>query len=91
MAYFLFKLVRMYTPPKQDTYKPARRSLTFFAVITLILIIITIINACVCMSNFNKGLKRHVNRGKSGSDVKRQEDVNLNITGKMPTSRMEID
>lgn len=91
MAYFLFKLVRMYTPPKEDQYKPARRSLTFFAVITLILIIMTIMNACICMSNFHKGLKPHINRKKSRGEAKETTELSTNIAGKMPTSRMMID
>lgn len=30
LAYFIFKLVRMYQPGYEDSYKPARRSLTTF-------------------------------------------------------------
>ena len=45
-------------------YLPARKSLTTFAVITVMLIILTIINACVCTHNFNKGLKPHIARRK---------------------------
>lgn len=60
MAYFLFKLVRMYAPKTYQVYLPARRSLTFFAVITIVLIVLTIINASMCMHNFHKIGRAHV-------------------------------
>ncbi|KAK9476521.1 hypothetical protein V1514DRAFT_354238 [Lipomyces japonicus] len=60
MAYFLFKLVRMYQPSQSFKYVAARKSLTVFAVITLFLIVITIINIIICASNFDKGLKQYV-------------------------------
>lgn len=60
MAYFIFKLARMYQKDHEEFYKPVRKNLTSFACITIILIILTIINAIACMMNFNKGLKQHV-------------------------------
>ncbi|KAL8868429.1 MAG: hypothetical protein Q9174_004999 [Haloplaca sp. 1 TL-2023] len=60
LAYFLFKLVRMYQPIRRIDYDPVRRPLTTFAVITVILIILTIVNACMCMANFGRGLKPHI-------------------------------
>ncbi|KAL8964214.1 MAG: hypothetical protein Q9183_004612, partial [Haloplaca sp. 2 TL-2023] len=60
LAYFLFKLVRMYQPLRRSDYDPVRRPLTTFAVITVILIILTIVNACMCMANFGRGLKPHI-------------------------------
>ncbi|KFX98166.1 hypothetical protein V495_03893 [Pseudogymnoascus sp. VKM F-4514 (FW-929)] len=71
LAYFLFKLVRIYQPSRQAQYRPARTSLTIFAVLTIILILLTITNACVCMHNFDKGLKPFVTRRKLiGGDEK---------------------
>ena len=66
LAYFVFKLVRMYFGPKPrvDDYIPARRSLTTFAVITVLLLLITIVYCLICTFNFKKGLKPHVT-GKS--------------------------
>jgi FtsH-binding integral membrane protein len=64
MAYFIFKLVRMYTPPRMKDYDAARSSLTTFAVLTLLLLIVTIGTAIACMVNFNKGLKPHIQRRK---------------------------
>lgn len=89
-AYFLFKLVRMYQPGHFKTYLLARRSLTFFATITLILIILTIINACVCMHNFNKGLKPHINKKRPRNEEEKMTELSSNLSGKMP-NRMMID
>ncbi|KAL2868813.1 uncharacterized protein BJX67DRAFT_38324 [Aspergillus lucknowensis] len=91
MAYFLFKLVRMYQPATANEYMLARRSLTFFAIITLILIVLTIVNACMCMHNFHKGLKPHINKKKKGKDAEKGGATELsNVTGQVPT-RMMID
>ncbi|KKZ65932.1 hypothetical protein EMCG_08342 [[Emmonsia] crescens] len=95
LAYFLFKLVRMYTPPRMDAYKAARTSLTFFTVVTIALIIMTIINAGICTHNFNKGLKPHITSRKVISDDEKPNTTELlsNMSpggGPLP-SRMTID
>lgn len=70
LAYFLFKLVRMYDTTtvsgerRVADYMPARRSLTTFAIITILLLVVTIFNAVWCTLNFGKGLKPHVQRRK---------------------------
>ena len=82
----------MYHGPKVKDYLPVRRPLTIFAVITVILIILTIINAIACTLNFNKGLKPHIARRKLESDdekVDMTEMPNLNH-GPVP-SRMTIE
>lgn len=104
LGYFLFKLVRMYSKAREQAYKPARKELTTFAVLTIILIITTIINACMCTHNFNKGLKPYINNQKA--PVHEEEKVGYGgIQGtemstappRAPTggtqmqSRMEID
>ncbi|KAI9748594.1 MAG: hypothetical protein M4579_007177 [Chaenotheca gracillima] len=93
LAYFLFKLIRMYEPGTKEIYKPASKSLTTFAVITVILIIITIVNACVCTHNFGKGLKPHITRRKLESEdekVTMTEMPNYKASGN-PPNRMTID
>ena len=60
LSYFLFKLVRIYQVGHKEDYEAVKRSLTAFAVITILLIILTIINAIVCMRNFGNGLKAHL-------------------------------
>jgi hypothetical protein len=66
LAYFLFKLVRIYDSDQQrrDQYKPAAKTLTVFAVITIVLLLITIFTACWCTHNFGKGLKPHLGGGR---------------------------
>lgn len=90
MAYFLFKLVRMYAPTTFLEYLPARRSLTFFAIITLVLIVLTIVNACMCMHNFHKGLKPHINRKKGGKEAEKTTELS-NVAGGQVPARMMID
>ncbi|KAJ6119300.1 hypothetical protein N7523_003580 [Penicillium sp. IBT 18751x] len=89
MAYFCFKLYRMYDPLTSPFYLPARPSMTFFAIITLVLIVITIVNACMCANNFNCGLKPHINKKRGPSEEKTTE-LSSNIAGQVP-SRMMID
>ncbi len=63
LAYFVYKVVRMYAnTPRRTDYYPARKTLTVFAVITIILLLITIYVAVCCTLNFGKGLKQHVER-----------------------------
>ena len=54
----------MYTPSHDEPYKPARKELTTFAVLTILLILATIINACMCAANYKKGLRPYVERRK---------------------------
>ncbi|KAL4884524.1 hypothetical protein BJY04DRAFT_215487 [Aspergillus karnatakaensis] len=81
MAYFLFKLVRMYQPRTANEYMLARRSLTFFAIITLVLIVATIVNACMCMHNFHKGLKPHINKKAKTKDGEKNSTELTNVEG----------
>ncbi|CUS12058.1 unnamed protein product [Tuber aestivum] len=92
LAYFVFKLVRMYHGRFVESYKPARRSLTTFAVITLILIILTIANAIACVMNFNKGLKPHITRRKMTDEEEKHSMTEMTNHAAQPMpSRMTID
>lgn len=92
MAYFLFKLIRMYITGKsrQEDYKPARKSLTSFAVLTILLLVFTIVIAFLCIRNFNKGLKPHVNNTASKEDKAYNTEM-PSLSGPSPSQRMEID
>jgi hypothetical protein len=82
----------MYQPSRALEYIAARRSLTFFAVITILLIIATIVNAIVCTVNFNKGLKPHVMRTrKSSDDNEKATELGTRIPGEDVPNRMMID
>jgi len=93
LAYFIFKLARMYQPAKEKDYMPVRKNLTSFAVITIILIILTIINASLCTANFNKGLKPHLRKRKIGSEEEKMDRMTELPDLKHPTAsnRMTID
>lgn len=96
LAYFLFKLVRMYDTSNAGLvarYSPARRALTTFAVITVLLVIVTIIVAAMCTHNFNKGLKPHIAKRKvSDSDDKAYDRTEMPaLDGRPGGSRMTID
>jgi hypothetical protein len=94
LAYFIFKLVRMYAAPKNrvEDYLPARRTLTSFAALTILLLIMTIVIACWCTHNFGKGLKPHIARRKPIDKVQSPPYANEmpSISGPKP-NRMTID
>lgn len=93
LAYFIFKLARMYQPSHEEGYLPVRKSLTSFATLTIILVVLTIINACVCMANFDKGLKPHVLKRKIGSEEEKIDNMTElpNLKHGPVSSRMTID
>jgi hypothetical protein len=92
LAYFIFKLSRIYDATHKQFYAPVKKSLTTFAVLTIILIVLTIINAMVCMHNFGLGLKQHLLAPPQRDVDKDQASYSMNDvkTTQMP-SRMTID
>lgn len=92
LAYFFFKLVRIYQPSHRDRYTAVKKSLTAFAVLTIILIILTISNAFICMSNFGAGLKVHLTKPK-GQDPEKEDANSYQMQDQKPQlpSRMTID
>lgn len=90
LAYFIFKLARMYQPSHEGFYLPVRKNLTSFAVITILLIICTICNATVCMLNFDKGLRPHVMKRKIGGDNEKAMTELPDLKNPV-SSRMTID
>lgn len=92
LAYFFFKLVRIYQSNTRDNYKAVQKSLTAFAVMTIILIVLTIINAFICMSNFGQGLKDHLVKPKT-YDPEKEDANSYQMQDQKPqlSSRMTID
>ncbi|SPO02393.1 uncharacterized protein DNG_05066 [Cephalotrichum gorgonifer] len=94
LTYFIFKLVRIYQPRTAEVYRPVRKSLSAFSVITILLILLTIANATICIRNFGQGLKEHLKSVK-GKDEEKTADLNsINLSEmKQPQvpSRMTID
>lgn len=73
-------------------YLSVRKSLTTFAVITIVLIIITIINAIMCAMNFRKGLKPYVTSRKVESEDEKPNMMEMpNLSHGPVPSRMTID
>lgn len=96
LAYFIFKLVRMYQPSHKAQYLPVRNSLTVFAAITVLLIVSTIINECFCISNYGHGLLPLIRQRKlNGEEEKVGDMTEMNNVSKMngntARSRMTID
>ncbi|CCU77934.1 unnamed protein product [Blumeria hordei] len=94
LAYFIFKLARMYQGKHESNYLPVRKSLTSFAVLTIILIILTIINASVCTANFGMGLKPHIMKRKIGGEEAAEKDIMTELPDLKHgpvSSRMTID
>ena len=89
----------MYSKAREAAYRPARKELTSFAVLTIILIITTIIYACMCAHNFKKGLKPYVTNKKVEDENEKPgyggsygtEMSNGPNVGRPPPSRIEID
>lgn len=93
LAWFFFKLVRIYQPGYKQNYTAVQKSLTAFAVLTILLIILTITNAFVCMNNFGSGLKAHILK-RDGPEEKSQYDehsIGLSDIKQPLPSRMTID
>jgi len=96
LAYFIFKLARMYQKSHEQNYLPVRKSLTSFAVITIVLIVVTIVIASMCTANFDKGLKPHIMKRKIGDAEAEKMDNMTELPdlkhGHAPvSSRMTID
>ena len=93
LSYFIFKLVRIYEPGYRQFYQAVQKSLTAFAVITILLIILTIANAILCMCNFNKGLKAHlqVKTRKRSEEDQDLNSINMHDVKQPLPSRMTID
>lgn len=90
----------MYSEERELAYRPARKELTTFAALTIILIVTTIVNACICTHNFNQGLKPYINSRKAEHEEEKLGYGGMQGTemsggpstgGASMPSRMEID
>ena len=94
LTYFIFKLVRIYQPQTEALYRPVRKSLSAFSVITILLILLTNANAIICKKNFGKGLKQHLKSARGRDEEKSAEMNSISLSEmKQPAvpSRMTID
>lgn len=92
LVYFIFKLVRIWSGDKVGDYAPVSKELTIFAVITILLIVGTIVNAIQCMMNFGKGLKPFLlSRRRVGEEEKSYNTEMPNLPHAQAPTRMTID
>ncbi|KAI9293235.1 hypothetical protein K502DRAFT_338132, partial [Neoconidiobolus thromboides FSU 785] len=77
-VYFCYKLVRIYYP-YQSKYDNTRNGLTVFAVITLLLLLLTAYQTYVCYRNFNHGLSEHIKKSKKITYLNQSPIRTLNL------------
>ncbi|KAI9926615.1 hypothetical protein MW887_004384 [Aspergillus wentii] len=66
MACFIMMLIQIHSPQGSDVFSMVRVSLTLFSVIVVLLLGVTLINTVMCINNFHKGLKPHINNSTPG-------------------------
>jgi hypothetical protein len=71
----------MYQVPSESKYRPARKGLTYFGSLTIILSLVTIGLAVKCLMNFGKGLKIHINSQRLKLGLLEDEDMELSEFG----------
>ncbi|KAM3561122.1 hypothetical protein MY1884_002545 [Beauveria asiatica] len=91
LVYFVFKLVRIYQPGFKELYIAVRKSLTAFAVITILLILLTIFNGVICMRNFGAGLKPHLQSSRKVEENPDAMSFSLNDVKAAVPNRMTIE
>lgn len=74
-AYFIFKMVRMYEPSQASKYEYTRKFLTFFASLSLAVVFATLVITRICFSNFDRGLKPHIEIRRRGCRKQRSNDA----------------
>ncbi|GAA6024635.1 hypothetical protein JCM11491_002885 [Sporobolomyces phaffii] len=60
MAYFAYKLARIYSNEAGPRYSAAKATLTIFSIVGLLMLVATFVMTGLCMSNFGKGLKEKI-------------------------------
>ncbi|KAE8216855.1 hypothetical protein CF327_g40 [Tilletia walkeri] len=57
IVYFLYKLASIFVPRTANEYTTVRLTLPFFSIFATVSLMFTLINACICLYNFGKGLR----------------------------------
>ncbi|KAJ2786299.1 hypothetical protein GGI15_001636 [Coemansia interrupta] len=88
-AYFVFKCARMYDPKQEAKFLEQRPMMTYYTIVSLVVIAATLQQAVTCLANFGYGLKERVEitRGKR-SDMEQIQDYYVNAAG---DRRMNLD
>lgn len=89
LAYFVFKLVRIYksTGRKHVLYLLTKKSLTVFAVITIVMLLVTIFFTIRVVMNFDKGIKDQTKLFRAHDEYRRPPD--LGAPTDVPDNEME--
>ncbi|KAJ3235229.1 hypothetical protein HDU78_005300 [Chytriomyces hyalinus] len=66
-SYFAFKIFRIFTQPEK--YQYTKKYLTFFALLSIIVVSVSLGITGLCYSNFGKGLKEHIARDLPSSQI----------------------
>ncbi|RKP11239.1 hypothetical protein BJ684DRAFT_4811, partial [Piptocephalis cylindrospora] len=67
ISYFLFKTIRIWTDPqRKKKYDNVKYYLTVFSFISLLMSLVTLVQAILCYLNFGKGLKPYLLREGAG-------------------------
>ncbi|UZJ51097.1 hypothetical protein CBS101457_000417 [Exobasidium rhododendri] len=57
-VYFIYKITRIYDPASAASYRTVRLTLTFFSIFATLSLLLTLVNAVLCLFNFGKGLRQ---------------------------------
>ncbi|KAF9653141.1 hypothetical protein BDM02DRAFT_3160071 [Thelephora ganbajun] len=74
---YLYKLVRFFTPPSEDTYQTTRITLALFTICAFLILFATFIVGLRCFGDFDKGLKPSKVHGQSLLPTPTAEKINL--------------
>ncbi|KAJ5957388.1 hypothetical protein N7501_011667 [Penicillium viridicatum] len=74
LGFLVLILIRIHSRGESTDFSSFRVSLTLFAAVSALLMVLTVINSVMCIMNFNKGLKNHVFTPK-----KRKTSVSLEL------------
>jgi len=87
MIYFCYKFIKVIVKKNTPAFAHVWESLSTFAVIAIILLIITFIYAWMVMRNFGRGLKDQISRKQAATGVKHGAYPSLSVR----PNRMSID
>jgi len=87
MTYFSFKFVKVIINKNQPEFAHVWESLSSFAVISILLLIMTFVYAWMVMRNFGRGLKDQISRKQAAAGTKHSAYPSLSVR----PNRMSID
>ncbi|KAJ5098655.1 hypothetical protein N7532_005656 [Penicillium argentinense] len=74
IASFVNTLFQIYGPSNQAGLKSFKFSLTLFSILAILLLTVTLVNAILCIVNFKKGLKEHIDISRRKKPAAHAED-----------------